>query len=239
MTRIALITGGIKGLGAATADALARQGCTVVVTARTQEIARRFEEQTGRPCFGWDVADYDACRDGVERVEKAVGPIDILVNNAGVVADAMLHKMTHEQWVRVIRTDLDALFNMCQPVLAGMRQRRFGRIVNISSVNGQKGQAGQTNYAAAKAGVIGFTKALALEGARKGVTVNAVAPGYADTDMVAGVPDHVMAGILATVPVGRLAEPHEIARCVAFLASDEAGFITGATLSANGGLHMA
>lgn len=239
MTRIALITGGVSGLGAATADALEAAGCTVVVTSRTPEEAEAFRSRTGRACYGWDVSDFEACKAGVEQVEADIGPIDILVNNAGVTADATLHKMTPEQWHSVLRVDLDSVFNMSRQVIGGMRERGFGRIISISSVNGLKGQFGQTNYSAAKAGVIGFTKALALESARKGVTVNAVAPGCADTQMVAAVPDEAMAEVLRGVPVGRLAEPAEIARCVAFLASDEAGFITGSTLSANGGLYMA
>ena len=239
MTRIALITGGVSGLGAATADALEAAGCTVVVTSRTPQEAKTFQSRTGRTCYGWDVSNFEACKAGVEAVMADIGPIDILVNNAGVTADSMLHKMTPEQWQSVLRVDLDSVFNMSRQVIGGMRDRGFGRIINISSVNGLKGQFGQANYSAAKAGVVGFTKALALESARKGVTVNAIAPGYANTQMVAAVPDKVMADVLRGVPVGRLAEPGEIARCVAFLASDEAGFITGSTLSANGGLYMA
>lgn len=238
MTRIALVTGGTTGLGAAAADALEVGGCRVVVTTRTEEQAEAFRQTRERACFGWDVSDFEACAKGVVEIEDQIGPIDILVNNAGCTADAMLHKMTLEQWTRVLRTDLDSMFNMCRQVVGGMRERGFGRIINISSVNGQKGQFGQTNYCAAKAGVIGFTKALALESAAKGITVNAIAPGYADTKMVAAVPEKIMAGILETVPVGRLAAPAEIGRCVAFLASDDAGFITGATLSANGGLYL-
>jgi acetoacetyl-CoA reductase len=239
MARLALITGGATGLGAAIADRLAADGHRVAVTCRTAEKAAAHRAERGSPAFGWDVADYDACAAGVAAVEAELGPVDVLVNNAGVTADAALHKMTRAQWDSVIRTDLDSLFNMCRPVIGGMRERGFGRIVNISSVNGQKGQAGQTNYSAAKAGVIGFTKALALESAAKGVTVNAVAPGYCDTAMVAAVPREIMERILAGVPAGRLAHPDEIARCVSFLASDDAGFITGATLSVNGGLYMA
>ncbi len=239
MARIALVTGGTTGLGAATADALEEAGCRAIVTARTKTAAEAYTKDHDRTCFGWDVSDFEACADGVAEIEDHIGPIDILVNNAGCTADAMLHKMTLDQWTNVLRTDLDSMFNMCRQVVGGMRERGFGRIINVASVNGQKGQFGQTNYCAAKAGVVGFTKALALESARKGITVNAIAPGYADTQMVAAVPDDVMAGILETVPVGRLAKPEEIARCVAFLASDGAGFITGATLSVNGGLYLA
>lgn len=239
MTRIALITGGTTGLGAAAADALEAAGCKTVVTARTTEAARAAAMPAGRACYGWDVGDYDACAAGVAQVEKEVGHIDILVNNAGVTADAMLHKMTLDQWRAVLHVDLDSMFNMTRHIIPGMRERGFGRIINVSSVNAVKGQFGQTNYSAAKSGVIGFTKALALESARKGITVNAIAPGYADTAMVAEVPDEAMKKVLDGVPVGRLAEPGEIARCVAFLASDQSGFITGSTLHVNGGLYLA
>lgn len=239
MARIALITGGVTGLGAAAADALEAQGCKTVVTARSAQKAAASDLPAGRSCYGWDVGDYEACAAGVAEIETDIGPIDILVNNAGVTADAMLHKMTLEEWTQVLRVDLDSMFNMTRPVIPGMRQRGFGRIINISSVNAVKGQFGQTNYAAAKSGVIGFTKALALESARKGVTVNAIAPGYADTAMVAAVPEDAMKQVLDGVPVGRLAEPSEIGRCVAFLASDQSGFITGSTLHVNGGLYLA
>lgn len=240
MARVALVTGGVTGIGAATCAALAKAGHQVVANAFGREAeAQAFSARTGTRVFAWDVADFDACHRGVAEVSAAVGPIEILVNNAGITQDAMLHKMTKEQWRAVIEVDLGGCFNMCHAVIGGMRERRFGRIVNVSSINALAGQFGQTNYAAAKAGVIGFTKALALEGASRGVTVNAIAPGYTDTALVAAVPPDVLKGILADVPVGRLAEPAEIARGVAFLASDDAGFITGATLSINGGRYMA
>ncbi len=203
------------------------------------EAARQFHDQTGIGVFQWDVASFEACAAGVRKVEASLGPIDILVNNAGIVRDATLHRMTKPQWDAVIRTDLDSLFNMCRPLIEGMRARKFGRIINISSINGQKGQIGQTNYAAAKAAELGFTRALALESARSGITVNAICPGYINTEMLAAVPTDVMQGaILPQIPVGRLGEPEEIARAVVFLAADEAGFITGSTLSINGGQHM-
>jgi acetoacetyl-CoA reductase len=239
MSRLALVTGGTKGLGAGSADALAADGFRVAVTCHSADKAVSLRESCRHAVFGWDVSDFAACAAGVAAVEKALGPIDVLVNDAGVTADAMLHKMTREQWDAVVRTDVDSLFNMCRPVIGGMRERGWGRIINISSVNGQKGQIGQTNYAAAKAAVLGFTKALALESAAKGITVNAIAPGYCDTEMVAAVPAEVMTRVLAGVPLGRLGRPEEIGRCVAFLASEEASFITGATLSINGGLFMA
>ena len=239
MARIALITGGTTGLGAATADALEADGCKVIVTARSPEKAKAYKACSGRACYGWDVSDFNACSDSIAVIEDEIGPIDILVNNAGVTADSMLHKMSPEQWQSVLRVDLDSMFNTTRQVISGMRERGFGRIINISSVNAVQGQFGQTNYSAAKAGVIGFTKALALESARKGITVNAIAPGYADTAMVAAVPDDVMKTVLEGVPLGRLAEPCEIARCVAFLASDKSGFITGSTLHVNGGLYLA
>ncbi len=239
MARIALITGGTTGLGAATADALEADGCKVIVTARSPEKAKAYKACSGRACYGWDVSDFSACSNNIAAIEAEIGPIDILVNNAGVTADSMLHKMSPEQWQSVLRVDLDSMFNATRQVISGMRERGFGRIINISSVNAVQGQFGQTNYSAAKAGVIGFTKALALESARKGITVNAIAPGYADTAMVAAVPDDVMKTVLEGVPLGRLAEPSEIARCVAFLASDQSGFITGSTLHVNGGLYLA
>jgi acetoacetyl-CoA reductase len=195
-----------------------------------------FKAETGIPVFKWDVSSYEACADGIKKVEAEVGPVEVLVNNAGITRDAMFHRMKPDQWSAVINTNLGSLFNMCRPVIEGMRERKFGRIVNISSINGQKGQAGQTNYSAAKAGELGFTKALAQEGARSGITVNAICPGYINTEMVQAVPKDVLEkSILPLIPIGRLGEPEEIARCVAFLASDEAGLITGATLSANGG----
>ncbi|MFZ0174556.1 MAG: acetoacetyl-CoA reductase, partial [Pseudolabrys sp.] len=198
--------------------------------------AQKFKAETGIPVFKWDVSSYEACADGIKKVEAEVGPVEVLVNNAGITRDAMFHRMKPDQWSAVINTNLGSLFNMCRPVIEGMRERKFGRIVNISSINGQKGQAGQTNYSAAKAGELGFTKALAQEGARSGITVNAICPGYINTEMVQAVPKDVLEkSILPLIPIGRLGEPEEIARCVAFLASDEAGLITGATLSANGG----
>lgn len=238
--RVALVTGGTRGIGAAIAKALREKGHKVAVTYHgNDERAKAFTAETGIPAFKWDVADFDACQAGVARVEAELGPVDILVNNAGITRDATLVKMTREMWEEVIATNLSSCFNMAKAVFPGMRERGFGRIVNISSINGQAGQYGQTNYAAAKAGMIGFTKALALEGARYNVTVNAVAPGYIDTDMVAAVPQHVLEKIIARIPVGRLGKPEEIARAVVFLTDDEAGFITGATIAVNGGQHMA
>ena len=240
MTRIALITGGSRGIGAAVAKALKAQGCKVAATyAGNDEAANAFKAETGIPVFKWDVSNNEACAAGMKSVEAAVGPIDILVNNAGITKDAMFHKMTLEQWSAVINTNLNSLFNMTQPVWGGMRDRGFGRIICISSINGQKGQMGQVNYSAAKAGELGFVKALAQEGAAKGITVNAICPGYIGTDMVKAVPEKVMnERILPFIPVGRVGEPEEIARSVVFLASDEAGFITGSTLSVNGGQYM-
>ncbi len=238
--RVALVTGGTRGIGAAIARALKEKGCKVAVTYHgNDERARAFTEETGIPAYKWDVADFDACQEGVARVEEDLGPIDILVNNAGITRDSTLVKMTRQMWEEVIDTNLGSCFNMAKAVFPGMRERRFGRIVNISSINGQAGQYGQVNYAAAKAGMIGFTKALALEGARYNVTVNAVAPGYIDTDMVAAVPQNILDKIIARIPVGRLGKPEEIARTVAFLTEDEAGFITGATIAVNGGQYMA
>ena len=238
-SRVALVTGGVQGLGAAAAQALSGDGFTVAVTSRTKtDEAETFAEQNGFFYSAWDVGDFNACEKGVAAVQAELGPVDILVNNAGVTRDAMFHKMTEDDWRSVLRVDLDSMFNMCRPVIPGMRERRYGRIINVSSVNALKGQAGQTNYSAAKAGVLGFTKALALECASKGVTVNAIAPGYCDTAMVAAVPRDIMAKITASIPVGRLGKPEDIGRTVAFLASDDAGFITGATLSVNGGMYL-
>ncbi len=241
MARVALVTGGTRGIGGAISRALKQAGCTVAAVYSTHDsAAQAFKSETGIPVFKWDVSDAAACAAGVRQVEAELGPIDILVNNAGVTRDATFHKMTIEQWKTVIDTNLGSLFNMCRPVIEGMRARNFGRIVNISSINGQKGQIGQVNYSAAKAGEIGFTKALAQENARKGITVNAVCPGYIATDMVKAVPKEVLEGsILPRIPVGRLGKPEEIARCVLFLASDEAAFITGSTLTANGGQYLA
>ncbi len=239
MTRIALVTGGSRGIGAAIAQALKAQGCEVAATyAGNDEKAAAFTKETGIRTYKWNVADYDACKDGIAQVEADLGPIDILVNNAGITRDAPFHKMTPEHWHAVIDTNLNGVFNMTHNVWGGMRERKFGRIVTISSINGQKGQFAQVNYAATKAGDIGFTKALAQEGARAGITVNVVAPGYINTDMMATIPEKVMESIVGAIPVGRLGEASEIARCVAFLASDDAGFITGSTISANGGQYM-
>ena len=240
MARIALVTGGSRGIGAAISKALKAQGCEVAATyAGNDERARAFTDETGIATYKWDVADYDACKAGVAQVEGDLGPVDILVNNAGITRDAPFHKMTPEQWHAVIDTNLTGVFNMTHTVWGGMRERRFGRVVTISSINGQKGQFAQANYAATKAGDIGFSKALAQEGARAGITVNVVAPGYINTDMMSTIPEKVMDSIVGAIPVGRLGEAEEIARCVAFLASDDAGFITGSTLSANGGQYLA
>ena len=241
MARIALITGGSRGIGAAVSKALKAQGCNVAATyAGNDDAANAFKAETGIPVFKWDVSNYQACVDGIKSVEAALGPIDILVNNAGITKDAMFHKMTPEMWNAVINTNLNSLFNMTNPVWGGMRDRGFGRVICISSINGQKGQMGQANYSAAKAGEIGFVKALAQEGAAKGITVNAICPGYIGTDMVKAIPQDVLEKrVLPLIPVGRLGEPEEIARTVAFLAAEEAGFITGSTFSINGGQYMA
>ena len=236
MARTALVTGGSRGIGAAISIALKDAGYNVAANyAGNDEAAAKFKSETGIPVFKWSVADYDACADGIGKVEAEVGPIDVLVNNAGITRDAPFHKMTPEQWREVIDTNLSGVFNMTHPVWPGMRERKFGRVITISSINGQKGQFAQANYSAAKAGDLGFTKALAQEGARAGITVNAVCPGYIATDMVMAVPEKVREQIIAQIPVGRLGEADEIARCVVFLASDAAGFITGSTISANGG----
>ena len=239
MSRIALVTGGSRGIGAAISTALQAAGCTVAATyAGNDEKAAAFTAETGIKTYKWDVSDYDACAAGIAAVEADLGPIDILVNNAGITRDAPFHKMSRDQWTDVMRTNLDGVFNMTHPLWNGMRERKFGRIINISSINGQKGQFAQANYSAAKAGDIGFTKALAQEGARAGLTVNAICPGYIATDMVMAVPEKVRDGIIAQIPAGRLGEASEIARCVVFLASDDAGFITGSTMTANGGQYM-
>ncbi|HBN31018.1 MAG: beta-ketoacyl-ACP reductase [Rhodobacterales bacterium] len=240
MGRVALVTGGSRGIGAAIAVALKNAGYKVAANyAGNDEAAAAFTKETGIPTYKWSVADYDACTAGIAQVEAELGPVDVLVNNAGITRDGMFHKMTRQQWSEVMGTNLDGLFNMTHPIWNGMRDRKFGRIVNISSINGQKGQMGQANYSAAKAGDLGFTKALAQEGAFKGITVNAICPGYIGTDMVLAVPEKVRESIVAQIPVGRLGTPEEIARCVVFLASDDAGFITGSTLTANGGQFMA
>ncbi len=240
MARVALVTGGSRGIGAAISKALQAQGYKVAANyAGNDAAAQAFKDETGIPVFKWSVADYDACVAGIREVEAALGPVEVLVNNAGITRDAFFHRMTREQWSEVISTNLTGLFNMTHPIWPGMRDRKFGRIVNISSINGQKGQAGQANYSAAKAGDIGFTKALAQEGARVGITVNAICPGYIGTEMVRAVDEKILnERILPQIPVGRLGEPEEVARCVVFLASDDAGFITGATISANGGQYM-
>jgi acetoacetyl-CoA reductase len=241
MSRVALVTGGTRGIGAAIAKALKKEGYKVAANyAGNDEAAAKFKAETGIPVFKWDVSNYDACIEGLKKVEAEVGPIEILVNNAGITRDGMFHKMTPEQWNAVIATKLGSLFNMCRPVIEGMRTRKFGRIVNISSINGQKGQMGQTNYSAAKAGEIGFTKALAQENAKVGITVNAICPGYINTEMVQAVPKEVLEkSILPLIPVGRLGEPDEIARCVVFLAADGAAFITGSTMTVNGAQYIA
>jgi acetoacetyl-CoA reductase len=240
MARVALVTGGTRGIGKAISETLVKQGFTVTANyAGNDKAAQEVAKELGIKVFKWDVGDWEACQAGIRKVEAEVGPIDVLVNNAGITRDGAFHKMNVDQWREVIRVDLDSLFYMCRPVIEGMRERGFGRIINITSINGQKGQAGQTNYSAAKAGMIGFTKALAQEGASKGVTVNCVAPGYIDTDMVAAVPEPVLQKIIATIPVGRLGKAEEIAKAVAFLAGDDAGFITGATLTVNGAQYIA
>ncbi|MFN3709353.1 MAG: acetoacetyl-CoA reductase [Alishewanella aestuarii] len=240
MQRIAIVTGGTRGIGRAIAEALHAEGYKVAaVYASNQAAAEAFQQQTGIPVYQWDVSDFAACQQGIARVEAELGPVAVLVNNAGITRDVMLHKMTLEQWQAVINTNLSSLFNMCRPVIEGMRERGFGRIINISSVNGQKGQAGQTNYSAAKAGELGFTRALAMENARKGITVNAICPGYIETDMVKAMPAEIVnERILPQILSGRLGQPEEIARCALFLASEQAGYITGATLSVNGGQYM-
>jgi acetoacetyl-CoA reductase len=240
MARVAVVSGGTRGIGAAISKALKSAGYHVAATYHGNEAAAAaFKQETGVQAYRWDVSNYDACVAGLASVAKDLGPVDVLVNNAGITKDGMFHKMTPDQWYAVINTNLNSLFNMCRPVIEGMRERNFGRIINISSINGQKGQMGQTNYSAAKAGDIGFTKALAQENAKKGITVNVICPGYIGTEMVMAVPKDVLEkSILPQIPVGRLGQPDEIARCVLFLASDEAGFITGSTLSANGGQVM-
>jgi acetoacetyl-CoA reductase len=240
MARTAVVTGGTRGIGRAISVALKDAGYNVAATyAGNEEAAQRFKSETGVPVFKFDVADFNACAEGVKAIEAELGgPVDVLVNNAGITRDTTMHRMRADQWNDVIRTNLNSCFNMSRAVIEGMRSRGFGRIVNISSINGQAGQIGQTNYAAAKAGILGFTKALAQEGASRGVTVNAVAPGYVETDMVRAVPANVLEQIVARIPVGRLGKPEEIARAVLFLAADEAGFITGSTLAINGGQYL-
>jgi acetoacetyl-CoA reductase len=241
MSRVVLVSGGTSGIGAAIGKAFKAAGYRVAANyAFTQDRAEAFHDATGIPVFQWDVRDYDACAAGIALVEKTLGPIDILVNNAGITRDAMFHKMSPQQWRDVIDTNLSGVFNMTHPIWPGMRERNFGRIINISSINAQKGQAGQANYSASKAGDIGFTKALAQEGASRNITVNAICPGYIGTEMVRAIPENVLnERILPQIPVGRLGEPEEIARCALFLASDDSGFITGSTLTANGGQYFA
>jgi acetoacetyl-CoA reductase len=240
MARVALVTGGTRGIGAAIGKALKAAGYKVAASyAGNDAAAEKFKAETGIAVYKWDVSSFDACAEGVKKVEAEVGPIDVLVNNAGITKDGAFHKMSLEQWNAVIGTNLGSLFNMSRQVIEGMRGRKFGRIINISSINGQKGQFGQVNYSAAKAGEIGFTKALALENAKAGVTVNAICPGYINTEMVQAVPKDVLEkAILPLIPIGRLGEPEEIARAVVFLAADEAGAITGSTLTVNGGQYM-
>ena len=239
MARVAVVTGGTRGIGRAIALALQQQGRKVVVNyAGNEDSARRFTDETGIPAYKWDVGNFEACGEGMGRIEAEHGPVEVLVNNAGITRDGTIMNMSYDDWVEVQRVNLGGCFNMAKHAFPGMRQRKWGRIVNIGSINGQGGQYGQVNYAAAKSGIHGFTKALAQEGARYGVTVNALAPGYIDTDMVAAVPADVLEKIVARIPVGRLGKAEEIARGVAFLTAEDAGFVTGSTLSINGGQHM-
>ncbi len=240
MSRTALVTGGSRGIGAAISTALQAAGYKVAATyAGNDQAAAKFTAETGIKTYKWDVADYDSCAAGIKQVEADLGPVEVLVNNAGITRDSMFHKMTPQQWGEVINTNLTGLFNMTHPVWGGMRDRKFGRVISISSINGQKGQAGQANYSAAKAGDIGFSKALAQEGARAGITVNVICPGYIGTEMVMAIDEKVLnERIIPQIPVGRLGTPAEIARCVVFLASDDAGFITGSTITANGGQYF-
>jgi acetoacetyl-CoA reductase len=240
MPRVAVVTGGTRGIGAAVAKVLKDAGYMVAANyAGNDAAAEKVKADTGIPVYKWDVGSYEACAEGVKKVVADLGHVEVLVNNAGITRDSTLHRMKPEQWAAVINTNLNSLFNMCRQVIEGMRERKFGRIINISSINGQKGQIGQTNYSAAKAGEIGFTKALALENARLGVTVNAIAPGYINTEMVQAVPKDVLEKIIAQIPAGRLGEPDDVARCVLFLAADSADFITGATLTVNGAQYLA
>jgi len=240
MARVALVTGGTRGIGEAISKALKAAGYKVAANyGGNDEAAQKFKGDTAIPVYKWDVSAFDACAAGVKQVEAELGPVDVLVNNAGITRDSMCHRMTPDQWNAVISTNLGSLFNMTRQVIEGMRTRKFGRIINISSINGQKGQFGQVNYSAAKAGELGFTKALALESARAGITVNAICPGYIATDMVKAMSQEVLEkSVLPLIPIGRLGQPEEIARCVVFLASDDAGLVTGSTLSANGGQVM-
>jgi acetoacetyl-CoA reductase len=237
MARVAVVTGGTRGIGAAISKALKGAGYNVAANyAGNDEAAQKFKAETGINVYKWDVSSFEACAEGLKKIESELGPVEVLVNNAGITRDATLHRMKPDQWTAVINTNLNSLFNMCRNVIEGMRERKFGRIINISSINGQKGQIGQCNYSAAKAGELGFTKALAQESAKLGITVNAIAPGYINTEMVQAVPKEVLEkSILPLIPIGRLGEPEEIARCVVFLASDDAGLMTGSTLTVNGG----
>jgi acetoacetyl-CoA reductase len=240
MAKVAVVTGGTRGIGHAISVALKENGFQVAANyAGNDAAAEKFKGETDIPVYKWDVGDYGACAAGLGQVEADLGPVAVVVNNAGITKDSMLHKMTPQMWGEVLRVNLNSMFNMSQPVLEGMRNRNWGRIINISSINGQKGQFGQCNYSAAKAGVIGFTKALAQETARKGITVNCIAPGYIDTDMVSAVPPEVLKGIIAQIPVGRLGSAAEVARCVTFLAGEDAGFITGSTMTINGAQYIA
>jgi acetoacetyl-CoA reductase len=241
MARVALVTGGTRGIGGAVSTALADAGYKVAANyAGNDAAAEKFRAETGIPVYKWDVSNFEACAAGVAAVARDLGPVEVLVNNAGITRDGVLHRMSADQWSSVINTNLNSIFNMCRQVIENMRERNFGRIICISSINAQKGQAGQVNYSAAKAGEIGFVKALAQESASKGITVNAICPGYIATEMVRAIPKDVLEKrILPHIPVGRLGEPEEIARCVLFLASDTGAFITGSTLSANGGQYMA
>jgi acetoacetyl-CoA reductase len=239
MARVAIVTGGTRGIGEAISVALKDMGMHVAANfAGNEQRAREFTERTGIKAFKWDVSDFEACQEGVRQVEAELGPVDVLVNNAGITRDTTMKRMDQQKWQDVIDTNLGGCFNMAKAVFEGMLGRGYGRIVNIGSINGQAGQYGQVNYAAAKSGIHGFTKALAQEGARSGVTVNAIAPGYIDTDMVAAVPEEVLGKIVAKIPVNRLGQASEIARGVAFLVDENAGFVTGSTLSINGGQHM-
>lgn len=239
MADVALVTGGTRGIGEAISLALKAAGCKVAANyAHNDEAAKEFSQRNGIPVFKWDVSNFDECKKGAEAVTKEVGAIDVLVNNAGITRDATLHKMKPENWEEVIKTNLTSCFNMCHAVIDSMRERNYGRIINISSVNAQMGQFGQTNYSAAKAGILGFSKALARESANKGITVNSIAPGYIDTDMVRHVKEDILQKIIAQIPVGRLGKPEEIGRAVVFLADRSAGFITGETISINGGYEM-
>jgi len=240
MARVAVVSGGTRGIGAAISKALKEAGYSVAANyAGNDEAAAAFKAEAGIPVYKWDVSKYESCTEGLGQIAKDLGPIDILINNAGITRDTMLHKMKPEQWYDVINTNLNSLFNMTRPVIEGMRERGFGRIVNISSLNGQKGQIGQTNYAASKAGDIGFTKALAQESAGKGITVNAVCPGYIATEMVMAVPkDVIEKKVLPLIPMARLGQPEEVARCVVFLVSEASSFITGASINVNGGQYM-